>query len=229
MIRINLLPTKKHQEAEDSKRQLLLFAVLLVVVCVVLYFPLQIKQAELAKVKGENQNAASEIKTLKDELKTVESSTKERDSLKQQLDVLVSLERDRSGPVRVMDEMQMILSQPRNELESLTFGNRGWNTKWEPDRLWFNSFNETGGRFLLKGGARSSDDVAEFLQRLASSVYFSDVQLVQALQKSSKTSPAMVFEFISIEVVGSLSYNPNKPKEPEKGKKGKKGKKGGKG
>jgi len=227
MIRINLLPTKKHQETEDSKRQLLLFGVLLVVVCVVLYFPLQWKQAELAEVQGKNAQTQKEITKLKETLSDVEKSTKERDSMKEQLNVLMSLERNRSGPVRVLDEMQLILSAPRNELEALTFDNRGWNTKWEPGRLWFNSFKETGGRFLLKGGARSSDDVAEFLQRLSSSGYFSDVQLIEALQKSSAADK---IDYIAFEVVGSLSYNPkNKSEEPEAEKKGKKGKKGGKG
>ena len=102
MIRINLLPTKKHQETEDSKRQLLLFGVLLVVVCVVLYFPLQWKQAELAEVKGKNTQTQNEITKLKETLSDVEKSTKERDSMKEQLNVLMSLERDRSGPVRYL-------------------------------------------------------------------------------------------------------------------------------
>ncbi|MBH22874.1 MAG: hypothetical protein CMH57_00170 [Myxococcales bacterium] len=224
MIRINLLPIKKQQEKESSKRLLFVFVVLIVAECILLIFPYSWQKSKLTEIQNENSAKKQEINTLKEQVKDVERLTGEKNKLTEQLDVLGALEKGRSGPVRVMDEMQLILSTPRSELERLTFDKRGWNSKWEPDRLWFNSFQEGGGFFKLVGGARSTDDVAEFLQRLSSSIYFDSIRLVYA---EEKIESKVKFEFVRFEIEGAISYDPRGRKaDDDKGKKGKKGGKG---
>jgi type IV pilus assembly protein PilN len=55
--------------------------------------------------------------------------------------------------------------------------NAGYNPTWDPRRLWISSYTENKRRIMLQGGAKSFDDVAEYMKRLQLSVYFTDVQL----------------------------------------------------
>ena len=152
MIRINLLPIKKQQEKESNKRQLVLFMLLLFAEVVILYFVYSSKDQDLVQITSENSVKAAAIEELKKQVADVEKLTKEKSLLEEQIGVLDQLESGRAGPVRVLDQIQLVLSQPRNELEKLTQGKKGWNPKWDPSRLWFNSLAEQGGIFGLEGG-----------------------------------------------------------------------------
>lgn len=202
MIRINLLPIKKQQEAESSKRQLVLFGFLILIEIVVLYFVYGNKNGELDQITQKNSVKAAAIEELKKQVADVEKLTKEKSLLEEQIGVLDQLEAGRSGPVRVMDEIQLVLAQPRNELEKLTYDKRGWNAKWDPSRLWINTFAEENGAFGLTGGARTTDDVAEFLQRLSTSVYFDDVRLGSAEAQDSQG-----FSYVVFEISGLITYS----------------------
>lgn len=120
----------------------------------------------------------------------------------------------RSGPVRILDEIQKILSSPSNDLERLEFEKRGWNPRWDNGRLWFNDFSERKGSFQLSGGARTADDVAEFLQRLSSSIYFSDIRLIRSQETKAVKgkSPHTTFK-----VKGKVSYSVGLASKGEKG------------
>ncbi len=117
MIRINLLPIKKQQEKESSKRLLILFFLIIIAECFLLWIPYASEQSKREKIVGENSQKQQEIESLKTQVKDVERLTGEKNNLTEQLNVLSSLESGRAGPVRVMDEVQLILSTPRNELE----------------------------------------------------------------------------------------------------------------
>lgn len=218
MIRINLLPTRQLYEEETGKKQLAVFAVLLLLVCVALYFPYMSQANVLKKAKSDNTNKKAEIERLKVQVKDVERLTKEKNQLEAQINVLEKLETGRSGPVRVLDDVQKVLSAPANPLQKLDFQRNGWADNWDPSQLWFNSFEESAGVFGLKGGARTSDDVAEFLQRLSSSKYFNSVRLITAEQSKIKKPD---FEFVSFEITGKLTYSGKAP-EPPPAPKGKK-------
>jgi type IV pilus assembly protein PilN len=213
MIRINLLPIRKEQQRESSRRQLILFAVIIALECVALYPLFATKDSELGEVQTEIQAKQAQIAKLKIEAQDVEKLTTEKNQLEAQLAVLDKLEAGRSGPVRILDNLQKILSSPRNDLERLEFEKRGWNPRWDPTRLWLNDFSEAKGGFELSGGARTADDVAEFLQRLSSSVYFDEVRLLSSEEASTKD-----FLYTKFGVEGQVSYTVSK--DIEQGEKG---------
>jgi Tfp pilus assembly protein PilN len=220
MIRINLLPIKEKERSEASKRQLILFVCLILVELVVLYFVYGNKSGELDKLTTENNIKSAAIEDLKKQVADVEKLTKEKSLLEEQIGVLDTLA-GRAGPVKVLDDVQLILSPPRDEYEKLRRSqDDGWNVKWDTDRLWFNSFQENKGNFGLSGGARSNDDVAEFLQRLSASNYFENVRLVSVSQQDGTD-----FDFVTFEVLGRINYDPGgkAPADPKAVKPGKGG------
>lgn len=214
MIRINLLPIKTTIQKETSKRQLILFAILILVQMGVFFFVYGQKAGKLDDLQEKNRTKAATIEQLKKQVADVEKLTKEKGLLEEQIGVLDLLEIGRAGPVRVMDEILLILSTPKNDLGKLTFDKRGWNAKWDPSRLWFNTLQEKGGLFKLSGGAHSTDDVAEFLQRLSTSVYFEDIRLIATEQTEEKK-----FKFVKFQLTGKISYSLGAGlAQPKKGK-----------
>ncbi len=202
MIRINLLPIKKQQQKETSRRLLILFAVAIIAeILILLPFYLS-KSEDVDRAKAENARIQQSINDLSTKVQATETLNSEKTLLLQRLGVFNQLESGRSGPVRILDEVQNVLSQPQNELDQLTFDKRDWSTRWDPGRLWFNEFEEKDGNFRLIGGARTNDDVAEFLQRLSTSVYFENVRLISSEQTEEKD-----FQYVKFEVVGNLTYN----------------------
>ncbi len=209
MIRINLLPIKKQQEKESGKRQLVVFAIILLAQVAIMYGFYSWKGGELTDVTSENTRKAAEIETLKKDVADIEKLTKEKGVLQEQLGVLDTLQQGRSGPVRVLDEVIRILSAPATEFEKVAFEKENWDPNWDPSRLWFNSLLEEGGAFRLEGGARTSDDVAEFLQRLASSVFFEAVRL-ESLEQTEKDG----FKYVVFEITGRITYSLAAPAAP---------------
>lgn len=202
MIRINLLPIKKQQQKETSRRLLILFAVAIIAEIIIL-LPFYLSKAEdVDRAKADNSRIQQSINDLGTKVQATEALNTEKATLLLRLGVFKQLESGRSGPVRVLDEVQNVLSQPQNELDQLTFDKRNWSTRWDPSRLWFNEFEEKDGNFRLVGGARTNDDVAEFLERLSTSVYFENVRLLSSEQVDEKD-----FQYVNFEVTGNLTYN----------------------
>lgn len=205
MIRVNLLPIKQTRRRSAGKTQLVVFAALIAFEILVLGFLWAAKDAELGKIKEDVATNERDVQVAKSEVKDAEQLQKDRDALTQQLTILAELERQRSGPVRVLDELQMMVSPPRNEEDRFAQLRKNWNVEWDTRRLWIESFKETNGLFTLKGGAVNADDVAEFLQRLSTGQYFYDVELdvvTAVLNRGNQGDRTVTFE-----LRGKVSYS----------------------
>jgi hypothetical protein len=62
--------------------------------------------------------------------------------------------------------------------------NAGFNASWDPRRVWMEGYAEDQKHVRIRGSAKSNEDVAEFLKRLNSSVFFSNVNLDSTTQVS---------------------------------------------
>jgi len=105
--------------------------------------------------------------------------------LLKQRKTIQSLESARTGPVFLLREMSEILSPGKGPtFDRVTYEetlrkdpNAGFNSNWETKRVWLDSYTEEKQKIKLRGAAKSNEDVAEFLKRLNSSVFFKDVNL----------------------------------------------------
>ncbi len=206
MIRVNLLPINKTRRRSAGRTQLVLFAVLIVLECIVfgtMYMAESSKLQDLQKDVAQHQR---EVKKAEKSVKAAKVLETKQKQLQQQLHILTELEKKRTGPVRVLDELQAMLSPPRNEEERHARSRMNWNVEWDTRRLWIASLKENNGDFEMVGSAVNADDVAEFLERLTTASHFSDVQLdyVKAAGKDS-------VNLVQFRVTGKLSYSA-KPK-----------------
>src|SRR5205807_5519826 len=82
---------------------------------------------------------------------------------KEKLDVLETLKKGRAGPVKVMDELAMLI----------------------PTKVWLLDFSEGGGAVTLRGQAVAYEDLSTFSKKLKGSKHFRDIVIRKASQNAS--------------------------------------------
>lgn len=155
MIRINLLPVRAAQKKEQLRGQLvvlILSVILVVVACAGFYMSLDMKiGGEKAAIDKKNQ----EITRLRAAIGEVGRFKKLQEELRGKLEILDQLKANRSGPVRLLDELNRKL----------------------PGKLWITSFSENSGNISISGVGLSEEIVAEFMRSLEASDYYQTIQL----------------------------------------------------
>jgi type IV pilus assembly protein PilN len=183
MIRINLLPVKAAKRREQGQKQLLIGVVVVSAALVALIVFHSTATARISSLQRNNLELKRAIDTLKAEIGDYEIIKAQRDELVRQRDAIKRLQANRAGPVWMMRELSDILSPGKGptfnkeQYEELVKRDpsAGFNPNWDTRRAWLISYVEANHSVKIKGGAKSDEDVAEFLKRLKLSAFFSDV------------------------------------------------------
>jgi len=160
MIRINLLPFKELQAEVSRRREIMIGSAVLgaaVAVMAGLYFyqsyTVSQLEKELAALRGEIQALNAKVREVGD----LQNKIKE---FKSKYKIIEDLNRKKSGPVLVM--------------ESLSGAT--------PLSVWLTELRESGGSVTMNGFAIDNQSIAEFMNALAASKYFTDVDLIETMQ-----------------------------------------------
>jgi type IV pilus assembly protein PilN len=156
MIRINLLPVPKVRKQQALIIQAVTGAVALVIVAGACYFVGLQKQSDITTQEAANTQIQRQIDELRAQVGEVEKFKKQVQTLEAQLNVIRSLERGRSGPVKMMEELSDII----------------------PRRVWISSFREASKRVTIEGLAESGMVIADFLDSLKGSRFFENPVLI---------------------------------------------------
>lgn len=185
MIRINLLRNKRSRRVDAGQRQLLLMAAgVLGSLAAIVVVHVQ-ASGTLDELLTHNRRVQSDIDRLKSELGDYDKVKAQREELLKQRKSIAALEAGRTGPVYLLREMSEILTPGKGPTfdrvayeEALRRDpNVGFNASWDTRRAWLESYEELDKRVRIKGVAKSHDDAAEFMKRLNSSVFFSNVRI----------------------------------------------------
>jgi len=161
MIRINLL--KAHEIKKGKGHNLIFQGIilgLLILLAVVFmgYWTLdsQVQNGRKEKEELERQTAASGA--LQKEIKEL----KEKKEISQnRLTLIQNLEKERHGPIRLMETLSRILPA---------------------DQLWLITLKENGPEIRIEGISLSNEILAEYIKRLEASPWINQVDLVQSIQ-----------------------------------------------
>jgi type IV pilus assembly protein PilN len=155
MIRINLLPVKAAQKQQKLQGQLTIAGITLLVtgaLCVLAYLQLlNWTQAAKDDVDAKKMEISKLMKTIGE----VNQFKKRQEELQAKLDILDKLEKSRSGPVLLLDELYKAM----------------------PDKVWLDSFKESGGKANVSGTGINEETVALFMRNLEASNQFANVNL----------------------------------------------------
>ena len=157
MIDINLLPHREAKRAAELRESMALLVLGLVLVIgggVMLNGRVE-NQAEMVRIQL--MQLESDISRYKPQEAQVVSFKKKKAELEDKLEVIDGLDRARSGPVRMFDEL----------------------ATHTPDRLWLTALATEAGQIRIEGNSLDNGVVADFLRALNSSKYFDNVDLVK--------------------------------------------------
>ena len=205
MIRINLLPVKEKRRRATGQRHLFVIAILVAIECLGFFYVYSTRADDLSKRAGANKQKKAQIEKLKREVGDIEQLQKEKRELEQQQEILDRLEEHRSGPVKVLSELMFLLTPPPDAKARLEIEKRLGQPNWDSKRVWLKSFVEQETQVTILGEAKSNDDVAEFLTRLANSQYFKDVRLLWTKQQLANKALANL-RFVQFTVRCRISY-----------------------
>jgi type IV pilus assembly protein PilN len=165
MILINLLPVRAVKKAERGRQLIALTLVVLALAGVVNYLWYNRVDAELSDWNSRIKRTRDQIADLDKVIGQLNSVKQAMKALKDKLDVLDTLKKGRSGPVKVMDELAMII----------------------PAKVWIADFNETNGDLALRGSAVTYEDLSGFSKKLKASKHFRDIVIRRASQAPDGT------------------------------------------
>ncbi len=211
MIRVNLLPPRKKKAVVAGQRHMALIFAVLLIECIGLAFVYQQRNAVLQQKAGTNTDKAKEVERLKREIGDLDKLRKEREELEKQQEILDSLERARSGPVRVLDDVAFLLTPATTEKAVAELQRRKLNTTWDPRRVSLVAFEEKDREVHITGVAKTNDDVAEFMKRLESSRHFFNVQLNFTKSAQAREVDAMI---VSFDIRCRISYSGKQDEAP---------------
>ena len=157
MIRINLLPVREARRQAGLRNQGILLAVAAgigLLACIGLQLSVSTRIAQHRRLITERN---AELAALEQTRKQVERFEKERKQIEQKLNVIAQLERARTGPVRLMDEIASRI----------------------PERLWLQKMTAKGGLLAMEGLSLDAEIVAAFLTGLEESPMLSRVELLE--------------------------------------------------
>lgn len=155
MIRINLLPVREARRKAGVRQQMMLLAASLVG-AVVLAGAVQVWM--MGRISSARERVASlekQLEQFKPQQEQVAAFKAKKAEIEQKLAVIEKLERSRSGPVHIMDELSSHI----------------------PERVWLNDLEANNGQLALSGMSLDNELVALFLRALDDSPYFARVEL----------------------------------------------------
>jgi type IV pilus assembly protein PilN len=160
MIRINLMPraeARRQAARQRDKQILVLIGLALLAVILVTEFLTRRNASRIQALSDEHQ---AELAALSKKHNEAIQLDRRRKELEAKLATIKILERQRTGPVHVLDDL-------------------GAAT---PDTLWLTEMRESGGMATLLGRGLDNQTIALFMRNLGASPYFANVDLVETKQ-----------------------------------------------
>ena len=196
MIRINLLPFRAARKKENIKRQITVYGLVIVLLFTVMaYYFLQLNST-LSDLKDKEKAVRAELKTYQKTVRKINQLEKKIKQIKSKLAVIRRLEKNKTGPVHLLEEITLAVPK---------------------DKLWLSSFKESKGSLKLTGTAMDNETVALFMTNLSKSAYITRVELEGTKLRNIKKHKLRVSDFVLN--CKTYAYKPKKKKAPPKKKK----------
>ncbi|MBU2054892.1 MAG: PilN domain-containing protein [Proteobacteria bacterium] len=162
MIKINLLPYREKEKKENIKRQIIIISgSLLLFILILLSGHIYINMT-ISDLEKKIKEAEAKLVILDKKVGDIEDFKKDKKELEQKLAVINTLEVNRFFPVRMLDELNMLV--PTKD-------------------LWLDKVAETGRDLRIEGVARDNGILARFMRNLERAGFVQSVDLVVSKEK----------------------------------------------
>jgi type IV pilus assembly protein PilN len=172
MIHINLLPVRAVQKKERLVNQLAILILGVIATVLVCFFTWFSFSGRIDAVNADIKTKQTETKSLRAVLKELKGFEASQKDLRGKLDILEKLKANRSGPVRLLDEL----------------------SKAVPKKIWIISFTENNGVISMVGGGMTEESIAGFMRDLENSDYYKNIELEVIDQKKTDGNDYLSFK-----------------------------------
>ena len=162
MIRVNLFPFRAARIKENIRRQVSYFFGSVIVVLLAMTWSYIDLSRELSFLKKEQEKKTRELATYKDINAKIRELQKTKVDIEAKLRTIQGLEKVKTGPVKLLDDIA---------------------TSVPKDKLWLSSLRESKGTLMLEGTAMDNETVADFMDKLQSTGSINSVELVRTRQR----------------------------------------------
>lgn len=162
MIKVNLFPFRAARIKENIRRQVTIY--LLSMIFLILassYFFLDLNN-KVNTLREERDVKQKELDNFKDTNIKIAALKKTIADVEVKLKTIKRLEKGKTGPVKLLDDIAMSVPE---------------------DKLWLTSLKEQKGTLILNGTAMDNETVADFMDRLQNTKSINSVQLIRTRQK----------------------------------------------
>ena len=165
MIRINLFPFRAARIKENIRRQITYyFGSVIVILLAMTYFYMNFAK-EINSLRNKIDAQQKELNTYKDTNAKITNLKKTIADIETKLNTITELEKVKTGPVKLLDDIA---------------------TSVPKDKLWLASLRENQGTLMLEGTAMDNETVADFMDKLQSTQSIQSVELVRTRQREIK-------------------------------------------
>ena len=192
MIRINLLPFRLARKKENIRRQVSIFLLSLVLICLVLVWYTLSMNRQIASTQSDIQSVKSQIALYKEKADRVTELKAKLKRLEEKLAIVASLQTRKN-------EQQILLEELADRIVK--------------ERMWLENLTADAQQVVLKGVAFDNPTIADFMRNLEACPLFSGVDLKRSVSRTFEDN----VDLKTFEVVCTKT----KPKTPEPKKKGK--------
>ena len=156
MIRINLLPFRAARKRENIRKQVTVSALIVVFCILVMVYLFMDVAGDLSTAKETEERKKAELATYQKTLKEIKQLEKQIKEIETKLGVIKELEKGKTGPVRLLDQISQAVPK---------------------DKLWLKTFDENKGSLNLTGTAMDNETVALFMDNLKNSEHITSVEV----------------------------------------------------
>jgi type IV pilus assembly protein PilN len=175
MIRINLLPFRAARKKENIRRQLMVYGLSVVLTFCIMGYTFFYLSSTLSGLKEDQKRIQDELKGYELTIKKITELEKKIKEIRAKLEVIRELEKNKTGPVHLLDEISTAV--PR-------------------EKLWLSSLKESKGTLTLTGTAMDNETIALFMTNLEKSEYISGVDLQSAKLRNLPDYKLNVADFV---------------------------------
>lgn len=175
MIKINLLPFRAARKKENIRKQISIYVLSVGLLFAVMGYLFIDLNRKLNALEAEKVQKKKELATYAETNKRIAELKKKIAEVKAKLEVIKGLERNKTGPVKLLDELAVAVPK---------------------EKLWLTYLDEKRGILTLNGTAMDNDTVALFMTNLEKSKHISSVDLQSTKLKRLADAKLNVTDFI---------------------------------
>jgi len=179
MLEINLLAHREAKRLAEIRESVVVLLLGLVAVGLGVIFVDGRIESKIAVAQATVRQLEAEVERYRPQEEQVAAFKKRKAELEGKLEVIRELDRARTGPVMMFDQL----------------------AEETPERLWLTTLSTTNGKVRLQGASLDNVVVADFLRALNGSEYFSNVDLI----RTDRGTPINGVRLVKFEIMADFA------------------------